>query len=238
MNPSIKIQNLSFRWKKDQDLCLDIQDFQVEKGERVFLYGPSGCGKSTLLSVLGGILVPEQGSTMLLDQDLATLSGRKRDQFRSDHIGFIFQQFNLIPYLTALQNVLLPCHFSSRRSARVLEKESLEAAAQNLLSKLDLPNSLWDQKSNALSVGQQQRVALARALIGSPEIVIADEPTSALDEDRQEAFLSLLSENCEASGATLLFVSHNLHLKFRFSRVVSMAEINRAGVTAKESAPC
>jgi putative ABC transport system ATP-binding protein len=238
VNTAIEVKDLSFRWKKGQDLCLDIPDFRVEKGERVFLYGPSGCGKSTLLSLLGGILLPEKGDITLLEQDIAKLSGKQRDKFRSDHIGFIFQQFNLIPYLTVLQNVMLPCHFSLHRSGRVLEKEAIEAAAKNLLVKLDLPDLLWDKKSNALSVGQQQRVALARALIGSPEILIADEPTSALDEDRQHAFLDLLSENCEASGATLLFVSHNHHLRSRFTREVSMAEINRAGGPDRLSAAC
>jgi len=238
MNPAIEINNLSFRWKKSQNLFLDIPDFQIEKGERVFLYGPSGCGKTTLLSLLGGVLLPDQGRISLLNQEISELSGKQRDKFRSDHVGFIFQQFNLIPYLSALQNVILPCRFSLYRSGRVLEKEAIETAAKNLLARLDLPFSLWDKKSNALSVGQQQRVALARALIGNPEIVIADEPTSALDEDRQHVFLDLLFESCEASKATLLFVSHNHHLKSRFTREVSMFEINRAVVPSRSSPAC
>ena len=134
-------------------------------------------GKSTLLGLLGGVAVPQAGRIELLGQDLAQLGSHARDRFRADHIGFLFQQFNLLPWLSAIDNVLLPCTFSARRKRRA--EPDPRAAAATLLTQLDLDPTLWNRPAAELSVGQQQRVAAARALIGRPEILIADEPTSA-----------------------------------------------------------
>jgi len=221
----IALENLVFRWPGQAAPCLDIPRFAVAGGERVFLHGPSGGGKSTLLGLLGGVAVPEQGRVELLGTDLATLSGRACDAFRADHIGFVFQQFNLLPWLSALDNVLLPCTFSSRRKQRAGDTH---AAAARLLTHLDLAPLLWHKPAAELSVGQQQRVAAARALIGRPEILIADEPTSALDAERQQAFIDLLLAECTAAGAALLFVSHDARLAAHFDRSVALAAINRA----------
>ncbi len=224
----IRIEGLDFRWPGSARSCLEIPNFQVERGEHLFLHGESGSGKTTLLNLLAGVLTPQSGQLELLGQNLKAMASARRDHYRVDHVGFIFQQFNLIPYLSALDNVLLPCRFSSRRRLRAQEQAgSLRDAAQSLLSHLDLNEGLWSRSATQLSVGQQQRVAAARALIGRPEIIIADEPTSALDAERQTAFLDLLRRECAAANATLLFVSHDKRLAPGFSREAAMSEINR-----------
>ena len=233
MAPVIRIEDLLFRWKAGLPACLDISEFEVAAGESVFLYGPSGSGKSTLLGLLGGVLVPERGSLRLLDVELTTLSAAARDRFRADHVGFVFQQFNLIPYLSVIDNVLLPCRFSARRRDRALNGgRSLAEEAARLLDHLDLDAELRHRAATQLSVGQQQRVAAARALIGRPEIIIADEPTSALDAERQVAFLDLLARECLDAGSTLVFVSHDRRLAAGFSREIDLPTINRSEVEA------
>lgn len=225
----IALAGLVFRWPGQAAPCLDIPRLEIAPGERVFLHGPSGGGKSTLLAVLGGVAVPERGRVELLGQDIAALAGRRRDAFRADHIGFVFQQFNLLPWLSAFDNVLLPCTFSARRRARA---GNPRAEAERLLTRLDLAPALRDKPAAELSVGQQQRVAAARALIGKPEILIADEPTSALDAERQQAFIDLLLAESTAAGAALLFVSHDARLAAHFDRSVALAAINRAPAEA------
>ena len=160
--------------------------------------------------------------------DWSSLSGAHRDAYRADHVGYIFQQFNLLPYLNATDNVLLPCRFSGKRRARAAsEGGSPRAAAQSLLDRVGLEAALRTRAASMLSVGQQQRVAAARALIGHPEVVIADEPTSALDAPLRDAFMDLLLGQCAAAGSTLVFVSHDERLAARFDRVVALAGINR-----------
>ncbi len=222
----IDIQNLIFQWPGRQGFRLSIPRFQVERGERVFLQGASGSGKSTLLSLLGGVMMPQQGRLHVLDTDLTALTSSRRDRFRVDHVGLLFQQFNLVPYLSVRENVLLPCRFSQRRRERALESaDSLEQSADRLLNQLGLDLTLARQPVTALSVGQQQRVAAARALMGHPEFIIADEPTSALDADRQAEFLDVLLGRCNDEGVTLIFVSHDQRLAQHFSRSVNLSEL-------------
>ena len=227
---AIDIAGLIFRWPRQDAPCLDIPRFTVHKGERVFLQGASGSGKTTLLNVLGGVLSPEQGQVQFLGDDLAKVSPHRRDRLRADHIGFIFQQFNLLPWMSALDNVLLPCTFSIRRMAQATGSHPVRAEAERLLVHLELASSDWKRPANTLSVGQQQRVAAARALIGQPDLIIADEPTSALDADRQDAFIDLLLRETTAAGSTLIYVSHDARLAPNFDRRVTMAEINRSPV--------
>jgi len=223
--PLLSLEHLLFRWPGQDRPCLDIPQFRVAADEQVFIHGESGSGKSTLLNLIAGVLLPQRGRIEALGQELSGLSAAARDRFRVDHIGLIFQQFNLIPYLSVLDNVLLPCRFSKRRLARAGEGRQ---AAATLLTHLDLAEDLWRRPATQLSVGQQQRVAAARALIGRPEIVIADEPTSALDAARQTAFLELLRRECAAAHAALLFVSHDQRLAAGFQRQVHLDGINRA----------
>ena len=160
-----------------------------------------------------------------------------RDRHRVDHVGYIFQQFNLLPYLTALDNVLLPCRFSARRSAAAQRNSrSLRAEGQHWLAGMGLDASVWDRPAHTLSVGQQQRVAAARALVGQPDLVIADEPTSALDEDRRDIFLDLLLSACAEARSALVLVSHDRRIARRFGREVSLPQINRAASAAEGDA--
>ncbi|MBU1360038.1 MAG: ATP-binding cassette domain-containing protein [Gammaproteobacteria bacterium] len=232
----LELTDLRFAWPGNAKDCLDIAELQVAPGETLFLHGPSGCGKSTLLSLLAGVLLPRAGRVALLGTDWTSLRSAARDRHRVDHVGYIFQQFNLLPYLSALDNVLLPCRFSARRrDAAVLHAGSERAAAEHWLTGMGLDASVWRRQAQTLSVGQQQRVAAARALVGQPDLVIADEPTSALDEDRRQAFLDLLLSACATGGTALVFVSHDRRNADRFGRQVSLPAINRAA-RAEEAA--
>ena len=228
---AIALRDISFAWPGQTTPTLTIDELTVTTREHVFVSGPSGSGKSTLLALIGGIIVPGQGEVSILGTSLQQLPSAQRDRFRVDHIGFIFQQFNLIPYLSILDNVMLPCQFSAYRQQRVLAQGlDLRSAAESLLRSLDLAPALWSRPVTQLSIGQQQRVAAARALIGRPEIVVADEPTSALDSNRQQAFLDLVQHECEQAGASLIFVSHDLRLAQRFTRRIALDQINRAAL--------
>ena len=226
----IHLSDLRFRWRRSEPLVIDIERLEVAAGERVFIKGPSGSGKTTLLNLLGGVALPEAGEVTVAETELSALSGAARDAFRADHIGFVFQLFNLLPYLSLIDNVLLPCSFSSLRRQRCQEKApDLAQEARRLLAHmgLDLP-ALAKRPVAELSVGQQQRVAVARALIGAPALVIADEPTSALDADSRRAFLDLLFGEVAEAGATLVYVSHDESIEQAFDRSIALAEVNRA----------
>lgn len=230
--PVIQLDHATFAWP-GQPTLLDIDSFILQPGERVFLKGPSGSGKTTLLSLLGGVQLPARGHIRLLGQDLSSLSSSARDRFRADHSGYIFQMFNLLPYLSIADNIALPCHFSRQRQRRAVERHgSVAAAVIQLQQQLGLNQpGLLDKPVATLSIGQQQRVAAARALIGSPELVIADEPTSALDADTRETFLRLLFAECQLAGSSLLFVSHDAALEPLFDRSLNLNELNRAATS-------
>lgn len=230
---AMALRGLRYRWPGAAADCLAIDDLSLARGERVFVRGPSGSGKSTLLSLVGGVILPQAGCVCVAGQDLGQLSAAARDRFRADHVGFVFQLFNLLPYLSARDNILLPCRFSAQRRARLHAAGTTPAGeASRLAVRLDLGADVLDRPAATLSVGQQQRVAAARALIGRPGLVVADEPTSALDADRQRAFLDLLGDECAAAGAALLFVSHDVRLAGQFDRVVELPRLNRAAPAA------
>tara|TARA_X000001316_G_scaffold12139_2_gene5772 strand:+ start:482 stop:1177 length:696 start_codon:yes stop_codon:yes gene_type:complete len=229
-DPVVSISDLRFAWAPGRDV-LDIESFTLNAGERLFLRGASGSGKSTLLGIVAGVLEAGAGSVQILGHELTTLKPATRDRLRADHLGVIFQMFNLVPYLSVIGNVTLPLRFSPKRRAAIDGTEENEA--RRLLARLGLTDeSLLSRRVSDLSVGQQQRVAAARALIGGPEIVIADEPTSALDAHVRDQFISLLSEEAQRTGAALLFVSHDAGLADHFDRAVDLSDINRAGVNA------
>lgn len=200
---------------------LEIPRWSVQPGERVFLHGPSGTGKSTLLNLLAGILLPSSGDIDILGKRLNALSARQRDKWRAHHIGVVFQQFNLIPYLGAVDNIRLAAHFGHTANSLGRTKDLLQA--------LGVGEDLHHQPASLLSIGQQQRVAIARALINQPELLIVDEPTSALDTQNRDAFMTLLMEQVERNNTALIFVSHDVALTNRFSRVEALADINRKG---------
>lgn len=226
--PTIRISDLQFAWPGSPSL-LQIEAFELATGERLFLRGPSGSGKSTLLGLIAGVLETSNGLITVLDHQMTGLPGGQRDKIRADHLGVIFQMFNLVPYLSVVQNVLLPCRFSKRRLQAANENGGAEAEAKRLLARLGLDDeALQSRNVTELSVGQQQRVAAARALIGNPSLIIADEPTSALDADSRDRFIELLSDEAKKTGAALLFVSHDAALAPLFDRAVDLSEINKA----------
>ena len=224
----IRISDIKFRWRFDDPLVIDVPELAVEKGECLFLSGPSGSGKSTLLSLLGGVLEPESGKIFLNSENIVSMAAKDRDTFRADHLGLLFQMFNLMPFLSILKNVTLPCLFSRIRRERATQKSgSVEAEAKRLLSCMGLnQEEIGDRSVNLLSAGQQQRVAAARALLGNPEFIIADEPTSALDSGTRQAFLKLLFNEVKAADSTMVFVSHDDSLSSFFDRSISLKDIN------------
>jgi len=228
-SPVVEIRDLVFAWPGQQPV-IDIPAFDIAAREKVFLEGPSGSGKSTLLGLVGGVLTADSGYIGVLGADLSAMSTAARDKHRSDYVGFIFQLFNLLPYLSVIENVVLPCRFSDRRLARAVRHSgSAEADAQRLLGHLGIGPELTGRPVVELSIGQQQRVATARALIGAPELIIADEPTSALDHNLRKRFIDLLLSECEATGSAVLFVSHDQSLGPMFDKQIALSELNRAG---------
>lgn len=222
--PILSLEGVRYRWAGRASFGLDIPDFQLSQAEKVLLLGESGSGKSTLLSLVCGTITADTGAVKVAGTDIASLSAGARDRFRAEHIGLIFQQFNLLPYASVLDNILLPLRFAPQRRARV---SSARDTARALCLDLGLPEDMLTAQAATLSVGQQQRVAAARALIGSPPLIVADEPTSALDAATQETFLKLLFAQVEASGSTLLMVSHDARLGAHFDRVVQMRDITQ-----------
>jgi len=220
----IAMSEVQFGWPGHSSL-LNIPSLQVQPGESLFIKGASGSGKSTLLGLLTGIHTVNQGKLCVLGQELKSLSSSQRDQFRAHHMGYIFQQFNLLPFLSVLENVTAPLIFSRLKRQRVSGSPLQEA--HRLLDALQLPDSVRQRPVHQLSIGQQQRVAAARAFIGQPALVIADEPTSALDSSSRTAFMDLLFAECRRAHSTLLFVSHDPSLETHFSRVIPLSELNQ-----------
>lgn len=222
MTAAIALNRLSYGYQTDKSI-LSIPRWSLHQGERVFLYGASGSGKTTLLNLLCGILMPTAGSIELFGHNIAALAARQRDTFRAQHIGVVFQQFNLISYLTVFKNIQLAAYFatsSGHQAPGVLSR------AEALINTLGLPVEILHQQVNQLSVGQQQRVAIARALINQPKLLLVDEPTSALDASARDAFMHLLMQICEENQTSLIFVSHDAGLGEYFERKVDLTELN------------
>ena len=217
---AIEVQNLQHGYAKGR-IDLKIENWQLQHGSHVFLHGESGSGKTTLLNLIAGVLTPQAGEVRLLGQTFSGLSARKRDQFRARHIGVVFQQFNLIPYLTVLQNIMVAGYFAKK-------SDDIERRATQLLTELKLPTSILQQQASQLSVGQQQRVAIARALINQPELLIVDEPTSALDAAARDTFMRILLDICRSKLTTLLFVSHDMSLKRYFSSSIDIHSLKQS----------
>lgn len=240
VNRAVQIRDVSFSWTATQPNVVEIPHLAVEPREKLFLSGPSGSGKSTLLSLLSGVITPQHGEIRILDNVISSMSASRRDRFRADHIGYIFQMFNLVPYLTVVENITLPLRFSKRRWRKAGGREA-PAEAVRLLQHLGMTESdLLRRPVTEMSVGQQQRVAAARALIGCPELVIADEPTSSLDAENREAFIQLLFQECEREGTTLIFVSHDRSLAGMFDRVEELGagvECRVSGVEKNDALP-
>jgi putative ABC transport system ATP-binding protein len=218
----LQLHSLLYQWPGHNSFSLSIPKFELLTGQTALLIGESGSGKSTLLSLICGTVKAHKGVVSVAGTNLSLLSSGQRDKFRGENIGYIFQQFNLLPYASVEDNILLPLQFAPNRRAKVTCPHD---EAQRLCNVLGLPKNILSTKARTLSVGQQQRVAAARALIGSPPVLIADEPTSALDAATQKKFLELLFEQSKNNKSTLLFVSHDIRLADQFDKVIHMADI-------------
>lgn len=214
----IRLESVKKVYKKrdSEVVALQADELDVETGEYVAIVGPSGSGKTTLLSILGGMLSPSEGRVFLDDVDLYALSAVDRTLIRRERMGFVFQTFNLLPYLSALENVQIPLFLSSWRP------EAQQERAASLLEELGLGNRLH-HKPSELSTGQQQRVALARTLSNNPRLILADEPTGNLDPESREHILKMF-DDCVAQGRTIVMVTHDTNAAERAGRTIRLAD--------------
>ncbi|HPI41053.1 MAG TPA: ABC transporter ATP-binding protein [Pseudobdellovibrionaceae bacterium] len=228
----IKVKDLKFKYPVSNENILDIPFFELQKGEKVFLYGPSGCGKTTFLEILAGINIPSSGELEIRNQKISELTSTQRDEFRAHYMGYIFQSFNLIPYLTVEENITLPLYLSDVKRKKV-PKDSEKNEVQRLCQFLGIEKYMTKPVTE-LSVGQQQRVAAARAILGKPDLILADEPTSSLDFNHREKFIKLLFELCTQNGTSILFVSHDRSLEKLFDRSLSLLDMNQSSFNSFE----
>ncbi len=221
--PVIRLENVrkSFAMPGGEQVdVLDVPGFVLSAGEQAALEGSSGSGKSTLLHVISGIMRPDSGRVEVAGTDITRLPEGRRDRLRADALGLVFQQFNLLPGFTALENVLVAMSFASGRPDR--------ARAAGLLEAVGLGHRLH-HKPAELSIGQQQRVAVARALANRPRAVLADEPTASIDTAHKQQVVDLLKDTCREQGVALLVVTHDPDVARQFPRRLSLETFNRAG---------
>lgn len=221
----IDLRNVRFGYKGTADaLVISITRWSIMKGERVLVHGPSGGGKSTLLNLISGMLTPHSGEITVAGSRLDRMSGQKRDRFRAAQIGYVFQQFNLIPHLDAVDNLSLANYF-----ARPNKPLATRAHIESLLDDLNISSSIRRLRSDVLSSGERQRVAIARALVNQPQLLIADEPTSALDMENRDNFMERITSLAASNNTTLLFVSHDPTLGCYFDRVAQLSDFCETG---------
>ncbi|MDG2000254.1 MAG: ATP-binding cassette domain-containing protein [Alphaproteobacteria bacterium] len=220
-NNLISIKNLEYKVGQNINFSLNIKEFKLKKSDSILIYGESGLGKSTFLNLLSGTISPQKGNIDILGENISNTSSSIKDRIRGDHFGIIFQTFNLLPYASVKNNILLGKAYSSIKQSKSNNDEIKE-----LMNKLSLNyEDLINRKAYELSIGQQQRVAVARALIGKPEIILADEPTSALDKSNQKEFINLLFKSLDDNEQGLIMVSHDHKLSNKFKTVKNITEI-------------
>lgn len=226
----VQVQNIRKSYRTPDggmQAILDIPSLNIEGDEHVAIRGTSGSGKTTLLNILSGILKPDSGTVSIHGTNICLLPEAARDRFRATHIGYIFQTFNLIQGLTALENVALAAWCGGSRDMK---------RSRELLDRVGLGDRM-DYHPRALSTGQQQRVAVARALVNKPSLVLADEPTGNLDPDFASEAIHLIRSQCAEEKAQLILVSHDPRILSKFSRLLNLSDVNRASLTqGKEAA--
>jgi putative ABC transport system ATP-binding protein len=220
----IQVRNVSKAYSHARQLvqALDGVDLQIDEGDFVVIHGASGSGKTTLLLALGGMLRPTSGNVIFRDSDLYSLSMRRRSQYRKRYVGFIFQKFFLLPYLTAFDNIRLALAVRGYRGNR-------EQTIVDLAARLGMSDRLSHRPSQ-LSVGEQQRIAMARAVVGEPQLILADEPTGNLDRANSEIFANFLSDE-HRRGRTIVLVTHDESLLHLGNRTVQLATGRVVGAT-------
>lgn len=196
---------------------LDVERFELKSGEQAVLVGTSGGGKTTLLNVISGISSPDSGTVEIDGVNVTALHEARRDRFRAERIGIVFQTFNLLPAFSALENVLLGMCFSGKSNRQ---------RARQLLERVGLAGRLHHRPSQ-LSVGEQQRVAVARGLANSPALLLADEPTASVDIANQDVILQLIREACAEHDVSLLLVTHAPEVAAQFDRVEKLSDFNK-----------
>jgi putative ABC transport system ATP-binding protein len=230
---ALELRDIEFAWPKQAKSLFVIPELSLQQGQTMFIGGPSGSGKSSLLSLITGIQLPRKGSCQVLGTSLSQLSASERDKFRGEHLGLIFQQFNLLPFLTVEENIELPSKlFASRFQKSTQLFGSVQNHIDTLCNALHLQPSLRGRQARLLSVGEQQRVAAARALLGCPALIVADEPTSALDEDNKLDFLNLLLSTASAQNTSVVTVSHDMRIASKFDQVFQMPPMETKHVLA------
>ena len=230
---ALELRDIEFAWPKQAKSLFVIPELSLQQGQTMFIGGPSGSGKSSLLSLITGIQLPRKGSCQVLGTSLSQLSASERDKFRGEHLGLIFQQFNLLPFLTVEENIELPSKlFASRFQKSTQIFGSVQKHIDTLCNALHLQPSLRGRQARHLSVGEQQRVAAARALLGCPALIVADEPTSALDEDNKLDFLNLLLSTASAQNTSVVTVSHDMRIASKFDQVFQMPPMETKHVLA------
>ena len=218
----IAIENLSFRYSATS-FRLRVPAFALGDKERVAIVGPSGSGKTTLLNLIAGILTPETGTVSVAGTDVAPLPDVARRRFRASTIGFVFQDFALLDYLSARQNILYPYRITP---ALTLDADA-RARAESLAAACGIGDKL-DRHPTALSQGEQQRVAICRALVTQPKLILSDEATGNLDPDSKARILDLLFDQAQEAGAAVLAVTHDHELLPSFDRVLDFAQFRQA----------
>jgi len=230
---ALELRQIEFAWPNQTKPLFVIPELSLQQGQTLFIGGPSGSGKSSLLSLIAGIQLPRKGSCQVLGTSLKQLSASERDRFRGEHLGLIFQQFNLLPFLTVEENIELPSKlFASRLQKSTQLFGSVKRHIDTLCNALHLQPSLRRRQARLLSVGEQQRVAAARALLGCPALIVADEPTSALDEDNKLDFLNLLLSTASAQNTSVVTVSHDMRIASNFDHVFQMPKMESSHVLA------
>jgi putative ABC transport system ATP-binding protein len=204
-----------------ESFALSVDAVEVPGGRSLGLLGPSGAGKTTLLRLLTGLLVPREGKVWLGDTEVSTLHAAKARLFRLEQVGLVFQDFALLEYLTAGENILLPGKFLSGAAS-----SEAETRGRELAQRMEI-NDLWDRPAGRLSQGERQRVAVARALVQRPKFVFADEPTASLDPRRRELVADVLFDYASESGAPLVFVTHDTALVERFDETLHVEALIR-----------
>lgn len=228
----IEIEQLRFRYPRSE-FQLRIDRLSIQSGEKIAFVGPSGSGKTTLLNLVAGISIPEQGQVRVLSEAVHQLSDARRRLFRITNIGFVFQQFELIDYLSALDNILLPFWVNDSLSMKYSDRERTTALAKDM----GIGDKL-NRHPRQLSQGEQQRVAICRALVNQPKLILADEPTGNLDPANKQTILKILLDRADQHGQTLIVVTHDMGILKNFDRVIDVADLQSSilqSATAGES---